>query len=80
MNADELFDSLAALRGTRDAGVTNGISASRLVNGVEYAHAGAVDERRMRAAWKRRRGGGAVPLLLIADDPEGEGHLRVLGP
>ncbi|MGO9498751.1 MAG: hypothetical protein ACLQA5_18870, partial [Solirubrobacteraceae bacterium] len=34
----------------------------------------------MRAAWKRRRGGGAVPLLLIADDPEDEGRLRVLGP
>ena len=80
VNATELFDGLAALPGSRDAGATNGISASRLVNGVEYAHAAAVDERRMRAAWKRRRGGGAVPLLLIADDPEGEGRLRVLGP
>ncbi len=80
VNATELFDGLATLPGSRDAGATNGISASRLVNGVEYAHAAAMDERRMRAAWKRRRGGGAVPLLLIADDPEGEGRLRVLGP
>ncbi len=80
VNATELFDGLAALPGSRDAGATNGISASRLVNGVEYAHAGGVDERRMRAAWKRRRGGGAVPLLLIADDPADEGRLRVLGP
>jgi hypothetical protein len=39
-----------------------------------------MDERRLRAAWKRRWGGGAVPLLLIADDPEGDGQLRVLGP
>ncbi len=80
MNANELFDGLAGLPGSRDAGATNGISASRLVNGVEYAHAAGVDERRLRAAWKRRRGGGAVPLLLIGDDPADEGRLRVLGP
>ena len=45
VNATELFDGLAALPGSRDAGATNGISASRLVNGVEYAHAAGVDER-----------------------------------
>jgi hypothetical protein len=80
VNAKELFAGLAALPGSRDAGAANEVSASRLVNSIEYAHATAVDERRMRAAWKRRRGGGAVPLLLIADDPEDEGRLRVLGP
>jgi hypothetical protein len=80
VNAEELFAGLAALPGSRDAGATNGISVSKLVNGVEYAHAAGVDERRMRAAWKRRRGGGAVPLLLIGDDPSDEGRLRVLGP
>jgi hypothetical protein len=80
VNATELFAGLAGLPGSRDAGAADGVSASRLVNGVEYAHTAAVDERRMRAAWKRRRGGGAVPLLLIADDPEDEGRLRVLGP
>jgi hypothetical protein len=80
VNATELFDGLAVLPGSRDAGATNGISASRLVNGVEYAQTAGVDERRMRAAWKRRRGGGAVPLLLIGDDPSDEGRLRVLGP
>lgn len=80
MDATELFDGLSGLAGSRDAGATNGISASRLVNGVEYAHAATMDERRLRAAWKRRWGGGAVPLLLIADDPEGDGRLRVLGP
>jgi hypothetical protein len=80
VDATELFDGLSGLAGSRDAGATNGISASRLVNGVEYAHAATMDERRLRAAWKRRWGGGAVPLLLIADDPEGEGRLRVLGP
>lgn len=80
VDATELFDGLSGLAGSRDAGATNGISASRLVNGVEYAYAATMDERRMRSTWKRRWGGGAVPLLLIADDPEGEGRLRVLGP
>jgi hypothetical protein len=80
VDATELFDGLSGLTGSRDAGTTNGISASRLVNGVEYAHAATMDERRLRAAWKRRWGGGAVPLLLISDDPEGDGQLRVLGP
>lgn len=80
MNSAELFGGLAALPGARDAGAADGISASRLVSGVEYAQAANAEERRLRAAWKRRRGGGAVPLLVIADDPNGEGRLRVLGP
>lgn len=80
VDATELFDGLLALADSRDAGAANGISASRLVNGVEYAHTTGADERRMRTAWKRRQRGGAVPLLLVADDPDDEGRLRVLGP
>ncbi|MCP9490254.1 MAG: hypothetical protein MSC31_10315 [Solirubrobacteraceae bacterium MAG38_C4-C5] len=81
MNAAELFAGVSALSGARDAGADgNGIAASRLVNGIEYAHATAVDERKLRAAWGRRQGGGATPLVLIADDPEADGHVRVLGP
>jgi hypothetical protein len=80
VNAIELFDGLTALQGSKNAGATNGIAATRLINGIEYARVMLVDERHMRAAWKRRRGGGAVPLLLVADDPESEGHVRVLGP
>ncbi len=81
MNATELFDGLAAIEGSREAGSqTNGFDSSRLVNGVEYGLVRAVDERKLRAAWKRRTGGGATPLVLIADDPEDPGKLRVLGP
>lgn len=80
MNVGEFFDRLASLAGAKDAGATDGIAASRLVNGVEYARAATPDERKMRATWKRRRGGGAVPLLLVTDDPEEDGRLRVLGP
>jgi hypothetical protein len=81
VNSEELFASLNALPGSQDAGsVGNGIIASRLVNGVEYAHASAVDERKLRSAWRRRHGGGATPLVAIASDPEAPELVRLLGP
>ncbi|HWI96681.1 MAG TPA: hypothetical protein VNS60_11500 [Solirubrobacterales bacterium] len=53
---------------------------SRVVNDIEFALATSVEERKIRAAWKRRHGGGAIPLLLVSDDPEAEGRVQVLGP
>lgn len=79
MNADELFDLLEGMEGSRDAGSGSGVDRSRLVTGVEYALAPAADERKLRASWKRRQGGGAVPLVLITTGDNG-GPLRVLGP
>jgi hypothetical protein len=80
VNADELFDGLEGIPSGRDAGSGSGVSRSRLLNGVEFGRAESGDERRLRASWKRRHAGGAAPLLLIADDPDGEGFVRVLGP
>lgn len=80
MNATELFEGIAAIPGSKDAGSADGVPQSRLVNEIEFARAGATDERKVRAAWKRRQGGGPVPLLLIGDDPESEGRVQVLGP
>ncbi len=81
VNAAELFAGIAAIAGSRDAGSNgDGIVASRLVNGIEYACTTTLEERRLRAAWKRRKGGGAAPLVLVADDPDGEGRVQVLGP
>jgi hypothetical protein len=51
-----------------------------MVNGMEFAQVAAGDERRIRAAWKKRQGGGATPLVLIVDDPDEQGRVRVLGP
>lgn len=81
VNATELLDGLGALPGAQDAGADgNGIAASRLLNGVEYARSGQVEEPRLRTSYKRRHGGGATPLVLLADDPEQPGFVRVLGP
>lgn len=81
MNAAELFASLAALPNSQDAGAGEGdLVGTRLVAGVEYARAKVIDEPKLRTAHKRRQGGGATPLVLVADDPEGGGLVRVLGP
>jgi len=59
VNATELFDLLDGLEGSRDAGGGAEVTRSRLVNGIEYALTGTADERKLRAAWKRRQGGGS---------------------
>ena len=51
-----------------------------MVNGIEFARTTAAEERKIRSSWKQRHGGGPAPLLLIGDDPEGGGRVRVLGP
>ncbi len=81
MNASELLTGVGALTGARSSGGDgNGIASSRLLNGIEYAHARRAPEAKLRATWKRRQGGGASPLVLVADDPDAEGHVLVLGP
>lgn len=45
---------------------------------VEVGLLSAVNDRRMRALWTRRRGRRATPLLLVA--PAAGGAVRVLGP
>jgi hypothetical protein len=77
----ELFAALSALPGSRESGgATAGIATARLVGGLEYARAEAVDETRLRRIWRARRGKDAVPLVLLADDPENASVARVLGP
>jgi hypothetical protein len=80
VNANELFDGIEAIPGGRDAGSGNGVPQSRVLNGVEFGRAAGGEERKLRASWKRRKGGGAAPLLLVADDPDGDGYVQVLGP
>lgn len=80
MNEVELFDLLEGLEGSRDAGGGGGeVQRSRLVRGIEYALGPPADERKLRAIWKRRQGGGATPLMLVASSENG-GSLKVLGP
>ena len=80
MNAAELLNHLVE-RGTGrqapDRLRTGGVVA---VNGFEVAAALDPGESSMRARWRERVGRTAASYLLVADDPERPGALRVLGP
>jgi hypothetical protein len=81
VNAAELFTAIASLPGSQAAGGhDNGIAAGQVVNGVEYARATALDETKLRATHRKRLGGGATPLVVVTDDPDAPGLVRVLGP
>ena len=80
LSATELFVELASIPGSQPAGAKDSIAESTILNGIEFARAGVSDERKMRSAWNKRAGGGATPLLLIADDPDDSDRVRVLGP
>lgn len=81
VSASELLDSIASLSESRESGASgNGVVRGRLLSGVEYAEASTAAERSLRAAWRKRHGGKATPLVLIADSPEGEDSVVVLGP
>ena len=47
---------------------------------IEIARAERPNDTFMRARWKERVGGTATPYLVIADDPQHPGRVRVLGP
>lgn len=81
MNAKDLLDSVTGLSEAQAVAATEAeIDGSALVAGVEIARATVSDEAKLRKLWKQRNGGGATPLLLVADDPDTAGTLRVLGP
>lgn len=80
VNAEELLAVLAAVPGARRSPAKAPLSAAVLVAGIEVAAVSVNDERALRRAWRERHGGGAVPLLVVADEPGRPGSLRVLGP
>ncbi len=81
MNAGEFLAGVTGLEGSRESAAGgNGVTAARLLAGIEYALAGRSDERSLRATWSRRKGGGATPLVLVANDPDETGMLFLLGP
>lgn len=80
VDATELFEGIAAIPGCREAGSGDGVPESRLLNGIEVGRAICGEERKLRAIWRKRHGGGATALLLIADDPDEADILCALGP
>ena len=80
MNASELIQHLAQIGLALPRSVRPGIFQTVTVGPIEVAVAQKPSDTFMRARWKERAGGTATPYLLIADDPQHGGRVRVLGP
>ena len=82
MNAEVLLDALIergiaqAIRGPSKVVRTVVLEPIR----VEIAFVANPDETGMRARWKERVGSAAIPYLVIADDPDHQGLVLILGP
>lgn len=80
MSAEEILASLAGLPAARAVSVTAPLLGAVLVAEIEILVAPHADERTLRKRWRDRRGGGATPLLLIADDPGRPDSVMTVGP
>ena len=79
MTSDELLSLLPALTGARRLPADPPLSGAVMVAGIEVAATASALERALRSAWRRRRGAGATPLLLLCDEPGRPGSVLALG-
>lgn len=79
VTSEELLATLAAAPGARRLPSDAPLTASLLVAGIEVASTRPAAERTLRKIWRERRGPGATPLLLVADDASRPGCLAALG-
>ncbi|MGH2770374.1 MAG: hypothetical protein ACRDJF_07630, partial [Actinomycetota bacterium] len=80
MTALDIIERLCVLPTARTAPATSPLSACAIVAGIEVAATTTSSEPALRKTWRDRRGGGATPLLLIADHPSRAGSILALGP
>lgn len=81
VKASDALQAIAAMPAASQSGAAgNGFIDGRVVAGIEFIHFEKVNERNLRAAWKKRRGNGATPLILFTDSDESDDELVLLGP
>lgn len=80
VSAEEILASLAGLPAARPVSVAAPLIGAVLIAEIEVVGAPHADERTLRKRWRERRGGGATPLLLVADDPGRAGSVITVGP
>ncbi len=81
MNASDLvIDHLSTQGLARPRPARSGIGRVVAVGPIEIAQAERASDTFMRARWKEGAGGAAKPYMVIADDREDPGRVRVLGP
>lgn len=79
VNAEEVISALLTGASARRVPADPPLSAAALVAGIEVVVTKPAADRTLRKLWRERRGGGAVPLLLLSDDPARPECLSVLG-
>jgi hypothetical protein len=79
MTSEELVATLAAAPGVRGVPVDAPLTSALLIAGIEVAATHPAAERTLRKLWRERRGNGATPLLVVADDTGRPGCVAVLG-
>lgn len=79
MNARDLLDRLIE-DGMPTARPGPGVTRAVIVGPVEVAAATQAGDGFLRARWKERVRNSPQPYVLLADEPETPGKLRVLGP
>ena len=80
VNAAGFLNHLVARGVAKPVPTRAGTAGVVVVRGFEVAAAVGPGERSMRARWRERVGNRPVSYLLVADDPDRSGWLRVLGP
>ena len=80
MNASDLLDDLIIQGLARPRASRTGMLRVASVGPIEIGVAKRASPTFMRARWKEGAGGTATPYIVIADDPEDRGRVRVLGP
>ncbi len=80
MTASELLALISGFENTRPAPVPPPLLAGVVLAGIEVIATRWDGEPTLRRSWRDRQGGGAVPLLLLVDNPERGGSVYALGP
>lgn len=76
---DDLLAGLLATPRARAVPAAAPLRGAVVVAGVEVAGTNRADDRSLRRAWRDRHGGGATPLLLVAEEPGRAGCVRAGG-
>lgn len=79
MTSEELVSVVAAIPYARRAPTAPPLAAAVMIAGIEVATTAPASEQVLRRIWRDRRGGGATPLLLLADDTARRGSVLALG-
>jgi hypothetical protein len=79
VTAEAIIERLKVLPTVKPAPASAPLTAIAFIAGIEVATTSLTAESALRKAWRDRKGGGATPLLLLADDPSRAGSVLALG-